>query len=128
MILFRVLKFLEKSSFELNKRLVLFSFVFLPLIKRSYFPNLKENMPTFERRDLLTLFWALFFTFRFQRSLFENSMDMLRDLYKLLYLKLKNKEIPKRFRRKFYYPELISLLESLLSLLNIRKGGFKYEP
>lgn len=117
-ILFKIFKIMEISRFDTEQRIVLFSYAFLPLIKRPYFPNLKGDMPVFERKELVKLFWALFFTFRFQRGLFERSMDMLRDLYKLLYLKLKGKEISKRFRRKPYYPQLIPLFESLLKLLN----------
>ena len=112
--LFNILKILEKSQFGLEQRITLFAYAFLPLIQRDYYPDIKENMPTFERRELLKLFWNLFFTFRFQRGLFEKAMDMLRDLYKIVYLKLKGKEIPKRFRKKPYYPELIPLFEVIL--------------
>ena len=114
--LFRLLKGIEKSQFALEQRLTLFSFAFLPLIQRTYFPEQRGSMPVFEREELLKLFWALFFTFRFQRSLFEKTMDMLRDLYKILYMKLKGKDIPKRFRKKPYYPELIPMLDVILKI------------
>lgn len=114
--LFKMLKILEKSSFGLEQRITLFAYAFLPFIQRDYLPEMKGNMPNFERKELLKLFWALFFTFRFQRGLFEKAMDMLRDLYKLFYLKLRGKEISRRFRRKPYYPELMPLLQVISKL------------
>lgn len=77
-------------------------------------------MPTFERKELLKLFWALFFTFRYSRGLFEKTMDMLRDLYKMLYLKLKGKEFPKRFKRKIYYLEIVPLFEILYNVIQMK--------
>ncbi|MGC9141373.1 MAG: CCA tRNA nucleotidyltransferase [Caldimicrobium sp.] len=128
----KILKLIEKSQFNLEQRIVLFSYAFLPLINRNYIPNLREEKPTFERKELVKLFWALFFTFRFQRKLFEISMDMLRDLYKLLYFKLKMREISKRFRKKPYFFALTPLLDSLLNVLKIKtlksEGGVTDEP
>lgn len=113
----RILKMIEESEFGLEQRIVLFVYPFLPLIQRTYKPVLSQSMPTFDRKELLNLFWALFFTFRYSRGLFEKTMDMFRDLYKLIYLTIKGKEVPRRFKRKLYYLQLIPLLEKLINLL-----------
>lgn len=125
--LWKILKLLEQSDFSLEVRLALFAYAFLPLIQRPYEPNPKQNMPSFERKEILRLFWALFYTFRFQRALFERAIDLFSDLYKLLYLKLKNKEIPRRFRKKPYYPELVELLEKVFPLIKTEKRKLKGE-
>jgi poly(A) polymerase len=119
-----ILKIIEGSELNLEQRIVLFVYPFLPFIQRTYKPDLYQNMPTFERKELLKLFWALFFTFRYSRGLFEKTMDMFRDLYKMLYLKLKGREIPKRFKRKIYYSEIVPLLDILSNLIK-NKGRRK---
>jgi len=119
-----LLKMLERSEFSLEARVVSFSYAFLPLLQRPYVPDLKGGMPFFERKELLKLFWALFYTFRFNRGFFERCLEMLRDLYKLIYLKLKGREIPRSFRKKLYFPELNVLLERILPLVKKeRKEG-----
>lgn len=112
-ILLELLKYISREDFSSEQKVVLFAYAFLPLIGKPYDPSELKEMPPFERDELLRLFWSLFFTFRFNRPFFEKTMDMLRDLYKLLYLTLKKKEIPKKFKKKFYFFELLPLIEIL---------------
>lgn len=125
-IFISLLKHLSREDFTPEQKVVLFSYAFLPLIDKPYNPLAHREMPTFEREDLLKLFWSLFFTFRFNRPFFEKAMDMLRDLYKISYLVLKKREIPKKFKKKYYFSELLPLLEILLKkVLKIHNGGIR---
>lgn len=123
-VLKKILKLLGKKNLIAEQKVVLYSYACLPLINKPYIPLAFKEMPSFDREELLKLFWALFFTFRYSRAFFEKAMDMLRDLYKIYYLSLKGREIPKRFRKKFYFKELLILLEVLeRKLFNYPKGG-----
>jgi len=116
--LFKLLKKCGKSDkLSEEEKIVLFAYGFLPLIDRPYDPKKFRKLPSFDRRDLLKLFWALFFTFRFHRSLFEKSMDVLRDTYKVLYFMRKKKPISKRYKRKPYFDEVFSLARTVDRLL-----------
>jgi len=124
--LFKILRYLEKNEkMDLEIKVVLFAFAFLPLIERPYNPISFKKTPGFERQDLLKLFWALFFTFRFHRALFEKSMDMLRDSYKILYL-IKNKHpISKKYKKKPYFDEVFRIVRFLEKIINKERKNVK---
>ncbi len=113
-LLFKVLKILgKKESMSQEEKLVLFSYAFLPMIERPYNPSKFKKVPGFDRSQLLKLFWSLFFTFRFHRSMFEKTMDMLRDTYKILYLMKKRRRISKKYKKKPYFDEVFHLARLL---------------
>ncbi len=117
-LLLRILKVLRKEkSFNLEQKVVMFVFSFLPLIERPYNPEFFKRVPGFDRQDLLKLFWALFFTFRFNRAIFEKTMDMLRDTYKILYLIKRKQRISKKYKKKPYFDEILVIARLLDRIL-----------
>lgn len=108
--LFKVLNFLSKEKeLSLESRIVLFSYPFLPLIRKPYLPFNLEEAISLNRKEMLKLFLSLFFTFRFNRKTFEKAMDILRDVYRLLYFIEKKKRISRKLRKKEYFEDLIRL-------------------
>lgn len=117
-LLFKFLKFLGKhENLSQEQKLVLFTYLFLPLIKRPYDPGDFNKIPTFDRKELLRLFWALYFTFRFHRALFEKTMDMLRDTYKILYFMRRKRSISRKYKKKPYFDEIFYLARVIERLI-----------
>jgi len=107
----------QDQSLSLEERICLFAYIFLPLINKPYRPLSFQPVPVFERKELLCLFFALFFTFRFNRRLFERSMDLLRDVYKGFYFSQKKQPFPKKLQKKPYFYQMVRLIEVLKQLL-----------
>ncbi len=125
-LLFKTLKFLEKENkLTLEQRVILFTFAFLPLINRPYNPLSFKRIPGFDRQDLLKLFWALFFTFRFNRVFFEKAMDMLRDTYKILYIIKRKQRISKKYKKKSYFDEILIIARFLEKFLDKEEKSVK---
>lgn len=111
-------KLSQDQGLTVEERICLFAYVFLPLIGKPYVPLSFQPVPVFERKELLRLFFSLFFTFRFNRRLFERSMDLLRDVYKGLYFAQKKQPIPKKIRKKTYFHQILKLVSILQDILN----------
>lgn len=110
-ILFKILEFLSKErDLSLEARISLFSYSFLPLIRKSYLPENLEEAIFLERKEILKLFFSLFFTFRFNRKTFEKAMDFLKDLYKLLFLVERGKRVSRKLKKKEYFGEVVRVV------------------
>ncbi len=110
---FKVLEILEKEEFSEEERIALFVYSFLGLIKEKRTPEKWRKVPSFEREELLELFWALFFTFRFRRGLFENSMDIFRDTMKVWYLLHHGYQISRKYKKKRHFKSSLKLARLL---------------
>ena len=91
---------------------------FLGIINKSPFVQNWRKVPTFEREELLKFFWKFFFTFRFARKFFEESMDIFVDAVKLFYLLYHQHPISKKYQRKKHYKNSLKIAKFLLNTLN----------
>lgn len=113
-ILFKILECLSKEKdLSLEARIVLFSYSFLPLVKKSYLPENPEETMFLDRREILKLFFSLFFNFRFNRKTFEKAIDFLKDLYRLLFLIEKGKRVSRKLKKKEYFGEVVRVVGML---------------
>ena len=117
-LLNRIFIQLEKSNFSKEERVCIFLYGFLGIINKSSFVQNWRKVPTFEREELLKFFWKFFFTFRFARKFFEESMDIFVDAVKLFYLLYHQHPISKKYRRKKHYKNSLKIAKFLLNTLN----------
>ena len=117
-VLLKVLELLEKDNeLSLSARIALFLYPFLPFIEKPYDPLKFRKVPGIDRKEMLRLFWMFFFTFKFNKELFERAMSILRDSYKIVYLLKRKHKISRRYRNREHFQESLKIAHHLLKLL-----------